>query len=92
MSIIHHRDIANAIKRALAGTPGGWIVNISDEASMSIHERLRLMGAKMESSSELLANPLYLHVDGLPGCPGEFFGAFYLKKAFCALNASSNDR
>ena len=64
MSMIHHRDIANAMNRALTGAMDGRIVNIVDEAPTSIYELVELVGEKMEPSSEPLANPWYLHVDG----------------------------
>jgi UDP-glucose 4-epimerase len=42
----------------------GRIVNISDEAPTSIYELAELVGEKMEPSSEPLADPWHLHVDG----------------------------
>lgn len=63
MSIIHHRDIATAMNIALAGTMDGRIVNISDEAPMSMYELVRLVGGTMESSSEPLQNPWHLYTD-----------------------------
>lgn len=64
MSTIHHRDIATAVKMALAGVMDGHIVNIADEAPTSVYELVKLAGATMEPSSEPLLNPWYLHVDG----------------------------
>jgi nucleoside-diphosphate-sugar epimerase len=64
MSTIHHRDIATAVKLALAGRFDGRIVNISDEAPTTIYELVRLIGADMEPSSEAMPNPWHLHVDG----------------------------
>ncbi|MFD1140942.1 NAD-dependent epimerase/dehydratase family protein [Larkinella insperata] len=64
MSTIHHRDIAGAVSMALAGTLDGRIVNLSDEGPLSVYELVKLAGASMESSSEPLQNPWYLHVDG----------------------------
>ncbi len=64
MSLIHHRDIANAMTLALAGAMDGRIVNIVDEAPTSIYELLALVGETMEPSAEPLANPWRLHVDG----------------------------
>ena len=64
MSLIHHRDIANAMILALAGAMDGRIVNIVDEAPTSIYELLALIGETMEPSAEPLANPWHLHVDG----------------------------
>lgn len=63
MSIIHHRDIATAMNIGLAGTMDGRIVNISDEAPMSMYELVRLVGGTMESSSEPLQNPWHLYTD-----------------------------
>jgi len=63
MSMIHHRDIATAMKLALTGAMDRRIVNIVDEAPTSIYELVELVGETMEPSSEPLANPWYLHVD-----------------------------
>ncbi|TDE17288.1 NAD-dependent epimerase/dehydratase family protein [Dyadobacter psychrotolerans] len=63
MSTIHHRDIATAVNMALAGTMDGRIVNISDEAPTSLYELSGLAGVTMESSSEPLTDPWYLHSD-----------------------------
>ena len=64
ISTIHHRDIASAVKLALDGVMDGRIVNVTDEAPMSVYELVTLVGASMESSSEPLSNPWYLHIDG----------------------------
>jgi len=64
MSMIHHHDIATAMHLALTGAMDGRIVNITDEASMTIYELVELVGETMEPSSEPLANPWHLHVDG----------------------------
>jgi UDP-glucose 4-epimerase len=64
MSLIHHRDIANAMHLALAGVMDGRVVNIVDEAPTSIYELVELVGEAMEPSSEPLSNPWHLHVDG----------------------------
>ena len=63
MSTIHHRDIATAIRMALAGSFDGRIVNISDEAPTTVYELVRLVGHQMEPSVEAMQNPWYLHVD-----------------------------
>lgn len=63
MSTIHHRDIATAMKLALAGTFDGQIVNIADEAPKTIYELVGLVGHQMEPSSKAMENPWYLHVD-----------------------------
>ena len=63
ISTIHHRDIATAIKQALAGTFDGRVVNISDEAPNSIYELAALVGEQLESSAEPLETPWHLQVD-----------------------------
>ena len=63
MSTVHHRDIYTAMKIALEGRMDGRIVNISDEAPMSLYELLKIIGQPMASSSEPLINPWYLHAD-----------------------------
>jgi nucleoside-diphosphate-sugar epimerase len=67
MSMIHHRDIATAMNLALTGAMDGRIVNIVDDAPTSIYELVEIVGEKMESSSEPLPNPWYLHVDSSLG-------------------------
>ncbi|WP_422012627.1 NAD-dependent epimerase/dehydratase family protein [Reyranella sp.] len=64
MSTIHHRDIATAMKLALAGEFDGRIVNISDEAPTTIYELIGLVGAEMKPSADAMPNPWHLHVDG----------------------------
>lgn len=63
ISTIHHRDIATAIELALSGTFDDRVVNISDEAPLSIYELANLVGGSLPSSSEPLENPWHLHVD-----------------------------
>ena len=64
MSTVHHRDVAAAMKLALSGALDGRIVNLTDDAPTSLYELAALVGATMPSSSEPLANPWHLHVDG----------------------------
>ena len=63
MSTLHHSDIAAAVQSALAGAFDGRIVNIADDAALSIYELLALRGVGLEASSAPLANPWYLQVD-----------------------------
>ncbi len=63
ISTIHHRDVATAIELALSGAFDGRIVNIADEAPLSIYELASLVGESLEPSSEPLENPWHLHVD-----------------------------
>jgi UDP-glucose 4-epimerase len=64
MSTIHHRDIARALRLALNGVMDRRIVNIADDATMSVYELTALVGTTMSSSSAPLSNPWHLHVDG----------------------------
>jgi UDP-glucose 4-epimerase len=64
ISTIHHQDIAKALRLALEGAMDRRIVNIADDATMSVYELTALVGATMSPSSEPLPNPWYLHVDG----------------------------
>lgn len=64
MSLVHHRDIATAMKLALTGAMDGHIVNITDEAPTSLYELAGLVGEAMEPSAEPLENPWYLQMDG----------------------------
>ncbi len=63
MSLVHHRDIATAMDLALIGAMDGRIVNIADEAPISIYELVGLVGGTMEPSSAPLDNPWRLHMD-----------------------------
>jgi UDP-glucose 4-epimerase len=64
MSMIHHLDIATAMRLALTGAMDGRIVNIVDDAPTSIYELVELVAETMAPSSEPLANPWRLHADG----------------------------
>ncbi|OOQ60434.1 NAD-dependent epimerase/dehydratase family protein [Mucilaginibacter pedocola] len=63
MSTIHHRDIFTAVAMALEGKLDGRIVNIADEAPLTLYEILQLAGETMPATSEPLADPWYLHAD-----------------------------
>lgn len=63
ISTIHHRDIAQAIMMALDGKIDRRIVNITDEAPLSIYELLKVVGTEMPSSAAPLSNPWHLHAD-----------------------------
>lgn len=63
MSTIHHQDIFTAVKMALDGMMDTRIVNIADEAPTSLFELLQIVGETINSSSEPLINPWYLHAD-----------------------------
>ncbi|WDR01399.1 NAD(P)-dependent oxidoreductase [Devosia algicola] len=64
LSLIHHRDIAAAVLLALNGAMDGRIVNLTDEAPMSVYEIAHLVGATMEPSAEPQINPWFGQLDG----------------------------
>lgn len=64
MSTIHHRDIFTGMQMAIDGKFDRRIINICDEAPTSAYELVKLVGIEMDSSSEPLSNPWYLHIDG----------------------------
>lgn len=61
--MIHHRDIAVAVKLALEGLFDGRTVNICDEAPASMYELAQLAGKSLEPSPLPLENPWHLLVD-----------------------------
>ena len=64
MSLVHHQDIVSAVRLALTGTMDRHIVNLTDDAPTSMFELFQLIGEAMTPSSEPLANPWHLHIDG----------------------------
>jgi len=63
MSTIHHRDIAFAMLMALNGAMDGCIVNIADDAPLSVSELVGVTGTRVPSSSDPLENPWRLTMD-----------------------------
>ena len=57
LSVIHHTDVATAFKLALTGVMDGRIVNIADEAPLTVYEIAQIVGSTYESSAEPLINP-----------------------------------
>lgn len=64
MSLIHHRDIAIATRLALSGAMDRRVVNITDDAPMSLYELVEFADGTAESSSTALENPWHLQMDG----------------------------
>ena len=62
-SVLHHEDRATAVQLALDGVMDGKIVNLADDAPVSIFEMAELTGAHYEPSAEPLANPWQGQVD-----------------------------
>jgi len=63
MSTVHHQDIAVAMLMAIGGKMDRSIVNISDDAALSVAELIAITGATMRSTSDPLPNPWYLTMD-----------------------------
>lgn len=64
MSLVHHRDIAGAMRLALAGAFDGHVVNLADDAPTSVYEIARVVGAQYPETADPLTNPWSGHVDG----------------------------
>ncbi len=63
LSVIHHADIATAFEIALTGVMDDLIVNIADEAPLTIYEIAQIVGSTYESSAEPLTNPWKGYMD-----------------------------
>src|SRR5690606_28177777 len=64
LSMIHHRDVAVAIRLALEGRCDRRVVNICGEAPTTLYELAALVGEPVAGTSEPLDQPWRLHVDG----------------------------
>lgn len=56
-SVMHHRDVATAVALALSGAMDGRIVNVCDDAPVTVLEMVELAGDRLEGSAEPLTNP-----------------------------------
>jgi nucleoside-diphosphate-sugar epimerase len=63
-SVAHHRDIAVAVRLALTGVMDGRVVNVTDDAPVTVFEMAGLAGQPIEGSAEPLANPWSGRMDG----------------------------
>ena len=63
-SLIHQRDVAEAVTLALAGAMDGQIVNIVDDAPTTLYEMANVAGATIAQSAEPLPNPWMGRMDG----------------------------
>jgi len=63
-SLAHQRDVARAVELALTGVMDGRIVNIVDDAPMTLYELASIVGASIEPSAEPLTNPWMGRMDG----------------------------
>jgi nucleoside-diphosphate-sugar epimerase len=63
-SVAHHRDIMTAVGLALSGAMDRQIVNIADDAPVTVYEMAQHAGDPIEGSAEPLANPWSGRMDG----------------------------
>jgi nucleoside-diphosphate-sugar epimerase len=63
-SVAHHRDIAVAVRLALTGALDRRIVNITDDAPVTLYELCQYAGAPIDGSAEPLSNPWAGRMDG----------------------------
>jgi len=63
-SVAHHRDVALAIRLALTGAMDGRVVNVTDDAPVTIYSMADLAGNPIEGSAEPLTNPWSGQMDG----------------------------
>jgi nucleoside-diphosphate-sugar epimerase len=63
-SVAHHRDIATVVQLALNGTMDKRVVNVTDDAPVTVYEMAAFAGNPIEGSPEPLTNPWSGRVDG----------------------------
>jgi UDP-glucose 4-epimerase len=63
-SVAHHRDVAIAFHLALTGAMDGRIVNITDDAPVTVYELAQYAGDPIEGTAEPLPNPWSGRMDG----------------------------
>jgi nucleoside-diphosphate-sugar epimerase len=63
-SAAHHRDVAGIVRLALDGVMDGRIVNLTDDAPVTVWEMTELAGDPIAGSNEPLENPWAGRMDG----------------------------
>jgi nucleoside-diphosphate-sugar epimerase len=63
-SVAHHRDVAVMVRLALTGVMDGRIVNLTDDAPVTVWELAELAGDSVEASAAPLENPWAGRMDG----------------------------
>jgi len=66
-SVAHHRDVAVMVRLALTGATDGRIVNLTDDAPVTVWEMVEIAGASVEASAAPLPNPWSGRMDGSLG-------------------------
>jgi UDP-glucose 4-epimerase len=62
-SVLHHEDLAQAVRLGLSGACDGRAVNFADDHAVSVLEMAEVSGLTYEGSAEPLANPWQGQVD-----------------------------
>jgi UDP-glucose 4-epimerase len=63
-SVVHQRDVATVMHLALAGVMDGRIVNVTDDAPVTVYEMTLLAGNPIPTSAEPLEHPWSGRMDG----------------------------
>lgn len=63
-SVAHHRDVAVLVRLALGGAADGRIVNLTDDAPVTVWEMAELAGDPVQASAAPLENPWSGRMDG----------------------------
>ncbi|SER26871.1 NAD-dependent epimerase/dehydratase family protein [Microlunatus flavus] len=63
-SVAHHRDVAAAVLLAAEGRMDGRVVNLTDDAAVTVFELARYGGVLIEGSAEPLVDPWSGRMDG----------------------------
>ena len=63
-SVVHHRDVATVMRLALAGNMDRRIVNVTDDAPVTVYEMTVIAGNPIAGSAEPLDNPWSGRMDG----------------------------
>jgi UDP-glucose 4-epimerase len=63
-SMVHQRDVATVMRLALAGTMDRRIVNVTDDAPVTVYEMTQIAGNPIAGSAEPLDNPWSGRMDG----------------------------
>lgn len=63
-SVAHHRDVAVMVRLALSGAADGRVVNVTDDAPVTVWEMADLAGDSVEASAAPLEHPWAGRMDG----------------------------
>lgn len=63
-SVAHHRDVSAAVQIALTGAMDGRVVNLTDDAPVTVYEMAEFAGTPIAGTNEPLPNPWSGRMDG----------------------------